>query len=127
MGWRYSGLVVVAAVPLWLVLRYRIIAPLLALAGEFGWLLYVSSTLGMWILAAVPLYLLVRHLVVTPATVLTAFILLDVWAEFTASPADPHALYFGVWFLYLSLLLIVAGIEIGLRRLQIGQRLRVMT
>jgi hypothetical protein len=81
----------------------------------------------MWILAAVPLYLLVRHLVVAPATVLTAFILLNVQAEFTASPDDPHALYFGAWFLYPGSLLIVAGIEIGLRRLQLAQRLRLMT
>jgi hypothetical protein len=116
------GGVLHAVVMLWFVLRLG-----LTVSGEFGWLLYVSSTLGMWILAAVPLYLLVRHLVVTPATVLTAFILLNVQAEFTAGPDDPHALYFGAWFLYLGLLLIVAGIEVGLRRLQIAQRLRVMS
>jgi hypothetical protein len=81
----------------------------------------------MWILATLPLYLLVRHLVIAPATVLTAFLLLNVQSEFTAGPDDPHALYFGAWFLYLGLLFIVAGIEIGLRRLQIAQRFRVMT
>jgi hypothetical protein len=116
------GGVLHAVVMLWFALRLG-----LTVSGEFGWLIYVSSTLGMWILAAVPLYLLVRYLVVAPATALTAFILLNVQAEFTASPDDPHALYFGAWFLYLGLLLIVAGIEIGLRRLQIAQRLRVMT
>ncbi|MFC5136554.1 MULTISPECIES: hypothetical protein [Haloferacaceae] len=113
------GGVLHAVVMLWFSLRLG-----LTVSGELGWLLYVSSTLGMWILAAVPLYLLVRHLVVAPATLLTAFILLDVQAEFTAGPDDPHALYFGAWFLYLGLLLIVTGIEVGLRRLQIEQRLR---
>mgnify|MGYP007047126466 CR=1 FL=1 len=116
------GGVLHAVVMLWFALRLG-----LTVSGEFGWLLYISSTLGMWILAAVPLYLLVRHLVVAPATVLTAFILLNVQAEFTASPDDPHALYFGAWFLYPGSLLIVAGIEIGLRRLQLAQRLRLMT
>jgi hypothetical protein len=109
------GGVLHAAVMLWFSLRLG-----LTVSGELGWLLYISSTIGMWILAAVPLYLLVRHLVVAPATLLTAFILLDVRAEFTASPDDPHALYFGAWFLYLGLLLIVTGLEVGLRRLQIG-------
>ena len=107
---------------LWFALRLG-----LSVSGESGWLIYISSTLGMWILAAVPLYLLVRHFVVGPATALAAFILLNVQAEFTASPDDPHALYFGAWFFYLGLLLIVAGIEIGLRRLQMAQRLRMMT
>lgn len=107
------GGVLHAVVMLWFALRLG-----LTVSGEFGWLLYVSSTLGMWILAAAPLYLLVRHLVVAPATVLTVFILLNVQSEFTAGPDDPHALYFGAWFLYLGLLLIVAGIDIGLRRLQ---------
>ena len=115
-----GGGVVHAAVMLWFSLRLG-----LTVSGDFGWLMYLSSILGMWILAAVPLYLLVRYLVVAPSTVLTAFILLDVQAEFTASPSDPHALYFGAWFLYLAILLIVAGIEFGLRRLQIGQQLRL--
>ncbi|PHQ46271.1 hypothetical protein DJ68_08275 [Halorubrum sp. C3] len=116
------GGVLHAVVMLWFTLRLG-----LTVSGEFGWLIYISSTLGMWILAAVPLYLLVRHLVVGPATALAVFILLNVQAEFTASPDDPHALYFGAWFLYLGLLLIVAGVEFGLRRLQIAQRLRMMT
>ncbi|MDZ5810816.1 hypothetical protein U4E84_05585 [Halorubrum sp. AD140] len=116
------GGVLHAAVMLWFALRLG-----LTVSGEFSWLMYISSTLGMWVLAAVPLYLLVRHLVVAPATVLTVFMLLTVQAEFTASPDDPHALYFGAWFLYLGLLLVVTGIEVGLRRLQIGQRLRTMT
>ncbi|WP_049897317.1 hypothetical protein [Halorubrum distributum] len=116
------GGVLHAAVMLWFSLRLG-----LTFSGDFSWLLYISSTLGMWLLAAVPLYLLVRHLVVTPATGLTAFILLNAQAEFTASPEDPHTLYFGAWFLYLGILLIVAGIEIGLRQLQVTQRLRLMT
>ncbi|MFC5278448.1 hypothetical protein ACFPM1_06705 [Halorubrum rubrum] len=116
------GGVLHAVVMLWFTLRLG-----LTVSGELGWLIYISSTLGMWILAAVPLYLLVRHLVVGPATALTVFILLNVQAEFTASPDDPHALYFGAWFLYLGLLLIVAGVEFGLRQLQIAQRLRMMT
>ncbi|GAB7009581.1 hypothetical protein [Halorubrum trueperi] len=107
------GGVLHSAVMLWFSLRLGF-----TVSGDFGWLLYVGSTLGMWLLAAVPLYLLVRHLVVAPATLLTAFILLDVQAEFTASPEDPHALYFGAWFLYLGILLIVAGIEFGVRQLQ---------
>ena len=43
-------------------------------------------------------------------------------AEFTASVEDPHALYFGGWFFYLGILLIVAGIEYGLRRLDVYHR-----
>lgn len=116
------GGVLHTVVMLWFALRLG-----LSVSGEFGWLLYLSSTIGMWILAAVPLYLLVRHLVVAPATVLTVFILLNVQSEFTAGPDDPHALYFGAWFFYFGLLLIVAGIEVGLRRLQIAHRLRVVT
>jgi len=76
----------------------------------------------MWVLAAVPLYLLVRHRLVAPATLLTLFVILDVRAEFTASVEDPHALYFGGWFLYLGVLLVAGGIEYGLRRGDIHRR-----
>lgn len=93
-----------------------------AISGGFEWVLYLFGAVGMWILAAVPLYLLVRHLLVMPATLLTLFVLLDAQAEFTASVEDPHALYFGGWFLYLGILLAVAGIEYGLRRLNVAQR-----
>ena len=92
------------------------------LSGGFEWLLYLFGAGGMWVLAAVPLYFLVRHRLIAPATLLTVFILIDVQAAFTASVEDPHALYFGGWFLYLGILLIVAGIEYGLRRLDVLQR-----
>lgn len=100
-----------AIVMVWFALRIG-----LTLSGGFGWVLYPISTVGMWVLAATPLYLLVRHQVVAPATLLTGFILLDVRTEFTASVDDSHALYFGAWFVYLGILLIVAAIEYGLRR-----------
>lgn len=93
------------------------------LSGDFEWLLYPFGAAGMWILAAVPLYLLVRHLLVAPATLLAVFILSDVQAEFTASAEDSHALYFGGWFLYFAVLLVVASIEFGLRRLDAYRRL----
>jgi hypothetical protein len=76
----------------------------------------------MWLLAAVPLYLLVRQLLVGPAALLAVLVLLDVRAEFTASVEDPHALYFGGWFLLLGVLLVVAGLEYGLRRLEPSRR-----
>ena len=66
--------------------------------------------------------LLVRRRLVAPATLLTVFVLVDVHEAFTASVEDPHALYFGGWFLYLGILLIVAGIEYGLRRLNVYQQ-----
>ncbi len=107
-----SGGVLHAGVMVWFSLRLGLTA-----SGAYGWLLYVVSAIGMWILAAVPLYLLVRHRFIAPIAFLTAFILLDVRATFTAGPHDPHALYFGAWFLYLGILLVVAGIEYGLCRL----------
>jgi hypothetical protein len=85
-------------------------------SGGSGALLYLFGAVGMWLLAAVPLYLLVRHRLVAPAALLTAFVLLDVRAEFTASVEDPHALYFGGWFVFLGLALLAGGIEYGLRR-----------
>lgn len=91
------------------------------LSGGIDWLLYLFGAAGMWVLAAVPLYFLVRHCLIAPATLLTVFILIDVQAAFTTSVEDPHVLYFGGWFLYLSILLIVAGIEYGLRRLNLYQ------
>ncbi|QLG61878.1 hypothetical protein [Halorarum salinum] len=85
--------------------------------GGLDWPLYAYGAAGMWLLAAVPVYLLVRHGLVSPAGLLTLFVLLDVRAEFTASVDDPHALYFGAWFVYLVVLLLVGGVECGLRRL----------
>jgi hypothetical protein len=92
------------------------------LSGGLEWLLYLFGAGGMWVLAALPLYLLVRHRLIAPAALLTLFILIDVQAAFTASVEDPHALYFGGWFFYLGILLIVAGIEYGLRRLGMYHR-----
>jgi hypothetical protein len=91
-------------------------------SGGLDWLLYLFGAVGMWVLAAIPLYLLVRHRLVAPATLLTVFVLVDVLAAFTASVEDPHALYFGGWFLYLGILLAVAGLEYGLRRLDAFRR-----
>jgi len=106
-----------AAVMVWYAVRLG-----LTLSGGFEWLLYLFGAVGMWVLAALPLYLLVRRRLIAPATLLTVFILIDVQAAFTASVEDPHALYFGGWFFYLGILLIVAGIEYGLRRLDVYHR-----
>ncbi|WP_251342902.1 hypothetical protein [Haloplanus halophilus] len=107
-----------AAVMVWFAARLGV-----TLTGGIGWVLYPFGAVGMWLLAAVPLYLLVRHLLVAPATLLSVFVLVDASAEFTASVEDPHALYFGGWFLYLGVLLAVAGAEYGLRRLDVAHRI----
>lgn len=109
-----AGGVLHTAVMVWYAARLGV-----TLSGGFEWLLYLFGAVGMWLLAATPLYFLVRHRLFAPATLLTVFILIDVQAAFTASVEDPHALYFGGWFLYLGILLIVAGIEYGLRRLTV--------
>jgi len=113
-----TGGVVHAAVMVWFAARLGV-----TVSGGSKWALYLFGAVGMWVLAAVPLYLLVRHRLVAPATLLTLVVLFDVRAELTASVADPHALYFGGWFLYLGVLLVVGGIEYGLRRADIYRRL----
>lgn len=113
-----AGGFVHAVVMVWFAVRLGV-----TVTGGYGWLLYIFGTVGMWLLAAVPLYLLVRHQLIAPATVLTAFILFDVWAEFGRNVDDPHALYFGGWFFYFGILLVVAGIEYGFRRLNPTKRL----
>jgi len=107
-----SGGLLHTAVVVWYASRLGV-----TMSGGLEWLLYLFGAVGMWILAAIPLYLLVRNRLVAPATLLTLFVLIDVHAAFTASVEDPHALYFGGWFLYLGVILVVAGIEYGLRRL----------
>lgn len=106
-----------AAVMVWFAARLGVTA-----SGGFEVLLYLVSSIGMWILAAVPIYLLVRHRLVAPTTLLTLFVLTDVRAEFVASVDDPHALYFGGWFVFLGILLIAGGIEYGPRRLSGSRR-----
>jgi hypothetical protein len=106
-----------AAVMVWYAVRLGV-----TLSGGLEWLLYLFGAAGMWVLAAGPLYLLVRHRLIAPATLLTVFILIDVEAAFTASVENPHALYFGGWFLALGVLLVVAGVEYGLRRLDVYHR-----
>jgi hypothetical protein len=108
-----------AGVMVWFAVRLGVTA-----TGGFDLLLYLFSTVGMWLLAAVPLYLLVRHRLVSPATLLTVFVLNDARAEFAASVDDPHALYFGAWFVFLGVLLIAAGVELGLRRLALLERVQ---
>ena len=44
LGWRYGGLVVVAAVPVWLALRYRLVAPLIAISVTTGYVLGMELT-----------------------------------------------------------------------------------
>lgn len=44
LGWRYGGLVVVAAVPIWLALRYRLILPVCALLLTSGYVLGMELT-----------------------------------------------------------------------------------
>jgi hypothetical protein len=55
------------------------------------------------------------------------FVLRDVQAEFAANPDDPHAFYFGAWFVFLGLVLVVGGIEYVLRRIGGYQRLVSLT
>jgi hypothetical protein len=107
-----TGGLVHAAAMVWFAARLGVTA-----SGGVEALLYLVSSVGMWVLAAVPIYLLVRHRLVAPTTLLTVFVLSDVRAEFTASVDDPHALYFGGWFVFLGILLVAGGIEYGLRRL----------
>jgi hypothetical protein len=110
-----------AGVMVWFAVRLGVTA-----TGGFELVLYSFSTLGMWLLAAVPLYLLVRHRLVSPATLLTVFVLNDARAEFIASVDDPHAFYFGAWFVFLGIILIAAGVELGLRRLVLLERVQSM-
>jgi len=44
VGWRYGGLVVVAAVPAWLALRARLLSPLFALLLTTGYVLWMELT-----------------------------------------------------------------------------------
>jgi hypothetical protein len=94
--------------------------------GGFEFLLYLFSTVGMWLLAAVPLYLLVRHRFVSPPILLVVFVLNDARSDFFATVDDPHAFYFGAWFLFLGIILIVGGVEFGLRRLALLERVQSM-
>jgi hypothetical protein len=112
-----TGGILHAAVMVWFAARLGV-----TVSGGWEWALYLFGAVGMWVLAAVPLYLLVRHRLVTPAALLTVFVLLDARAEFTASVEDPHALYFGAWFLYLGILVVAGGVEYGLRRTDIYRR-----
>ncbi|WP_227133804.1 hypothetical protein [Halorubellus salinus] len=108
-----------AIVMVWFAARLGVTA-----SGGVEWLLYTVSALGMWVLAAVPMYLLVRHQFVAPAALLSVFVLNDVRAEFTASVDDPHAFYFGAWFVFLGILLAVAVVEYALRRASLRRRVR---
>ncbi len=85
--------------------------------------LYLFGVVGMWVLAAVPTYLLVRRRFVSPSALLAVFVLLDTRTEFVADVESPHALYFGGWFVFLGLVLLAAGAELGLRRLAVLERL----
>jgi len=101
-----------AAVMVWFAYRLGV-----TISGRFEVLLYLYGAVGMWLLAAVPLYLLVRHRLFASAILLTVFVLRDVQAEVAANPDDPHAFYFGAWFIFLGLVLIAGGIEYGFRRI----------
>ena len=101
-----------AVVMVWFAYRLGV-----TISGGFEVLLYLFGAVGMWLLAAIPIYLLVRHRLLAPTILLTVFVLRDVQAEFAASVDDPHALYFGGWFVFLGILLVAGGIEYGLRRL----------
>jgi hypothetical protein len=109
-----AGGLVHAAVMVWFAARLGV-----TISGGAVWPLFLFGAVGMWVLAAVPLYLLVRRRLVVPAALLTAFVLLDARAEFTAGVESPHALYFGGWFLYLGVLLVAGAVEYGLRRVGI--------
>lgn len=86
------------------------------ISGGSDLLLYGFGVVGMWLLAAGALYALVRYRLVGPALCLVALLALDAGAEFTASVESPHALYFAAWVLPFGGLLLVAGVEYGLRR-----------
>lgn len=90
--------------------------------GGWEWALYLYGAAGTWLLAALPTYLLVRHRLVAPAAGLALFVLQDVNTEFTATVESPHALYFGAWFVFLGVLLLLAGVEYGLRRVGDGDQ-----
>jgi hypothetical protein len=107
-----------AGVMVWFAVRLGVSA-----TGGFELVLYLFSAVGMWLLAAVPLYFLVRHRLVSPATLLAVFVLIDARAEFVASVDDPHAFYFGAWFVFLGVVLVAAGVELGGRRLEVFTRL----
>lgn len=96
-------------------------------SSGLGWAYFSFSALGMWLLAAIPIYLLLRHQLIVPAILLTGFVLFDVLAEFSAGPADPHALYFGGWFIFLGVILVGAAIEYGLRWLERGRLSKSMS
>lgn len=98
-------------VMVWLAVRLGV-----SLSGGSTGAFYAYGAVGMWVLAAIPLYLLVRHRLIAPAALLTGFIFLDVAADFRATVEDPHALYFGGWFVYLALLGVAGAVESGLRR-----------
>jgi hypothetical protein len=87
------------------------------MTGVPSWLFYLYGAVGMWLLGAVPTYLLVRRRLLLPATLFSAFVLLDVRAEFTASVDGPHALYFGGWFLPLAVVAAGGLVEYGVRLL----------
>jgi hypothetical protein len=110
-----------AGVMVWFAVRLGVTA-----TGGFEFLLYLFSTVGMWLLAAVPLYLLVRHRFVSPPILLVVFVLNDARSDFFATVDDPHAFYFGAWFLFLGIILIVGGVEFGLRRLALLERVQSM-
>jgi hypothetical protein len=44
LGWRYGGLAVVAALPVWLALRYRLVAPAVGLVATTGYVLGMELT-----------------------------------------------------------------------------------
>lgn len=106
-----------AAVMVWFAARLGF-----TVSGGSAWLWYLYGAVGMWTLAAVPLFLLVRHRLVAPAALLTALVVLDVRAEFIAGVEDPHALYFGAWFLFLAVVLVAGAVEYGLRRFAADER-----
>ena len=116
-----AGGLIHAFVMVWFAVRLGV-----TVTNGLAWVLYPFSALGMWLIAAVPLYLLVRRLLVLPTTLLSGFVLLDVFAEFSTSVEDPHVLYFGGWFVYLGILLTAGLIENWGRKLVVVTRLRSM-
>jgi hypothetical protein len=116
-----AGGVLHAGVMVWFAVRLGVTA-----TGGFELLLYSFSTIGMWVLAFVPLYLLTRHRLVSPAILLMVFVLNDARVDFFATVDDPHAFYFGAWFVFLGIILIAAGVELGLRRLTLLERFQSM-
>ncbi|MFB6079107.1 MAG: hypothetical protein ABEJ80_09030 [Halarchaeum sp.] len=101
-----------AAVSVWFAVELGV-----ALAGGSTLLLYAWGAAGAFVLAAAPVYAYCRGRLVAPLAGLVAFVCWDAAASLTVTVEDPHALYFGGWFLPLAVLCALGVVEYALRAL----------